>query len=87
MPCITRSASSTRPIFSSQRGDSGSLRRICQTQSAPAPPIRYIGRQPSSGMISTLSKATTKPDDIEKNAIRPSAQPRRCGGTNSLTIE
>ena len=52
---VARSASSWRPRISYQRGDSGRLRRIVHTITAPSEPTTSSQRQPS---MSRCSPAT-----------------------------
>jgi hypothetical protein len=47
----TSSASSVRPLDSSQRGDSGTFCRSSHTIIAPTPTITNIARQPMLGMM------------------------------------
>ena len=81
--CSTASASSERPICSSQRGDSGSLWRSHHTHSAPTPPIRNMARQPSRGIATRLVSDTANTPELEIRLSNAMNCPRRAGGTNS----
>src|SRR5215467_10171683 len=73
---IIASASSVRPIDSSQRGDSGSALRRYHTTNPPRPAITNITRQLDRGMINVLASALKGKLVTTKTESAPTHLPR-----------
>ncbi|MGF6483448.1 hypothetical protein QFZ91_005675 [Paraburkholderia sp. JPY419] len=88
--CVTLSASSRRPCCASQRGLSGTRRRIAQTTNAPSEPMTTTQRHPSMphgvrGTSHHANSATAGTAAYCTTCTNAKARPRRCIGTSSLT--
>ncbi len=87
MPAITASASRCRPAPSSQRGDSGTIRRTTKTNAAGNAIAMKMPRQPITGNVRYASNpAAIKPIGQKPSRIA-TYLPRLLAGTISDTID